>query len=383
VARKKEELGRKLALISTTGSAASGDGGCDVEAAAAQARELRRQFFDEGRVAGLLELTLRCLLRLGSRELRTWAEDPEEFFISQEGMREQDTIKTAAEGLYLGLLDWAPQLVAAKLTSLLNDLPSQLAAAAVEAAGATKSEDIFLWDGVYLCAGLNTAVLSEYLDLSQWVGAVGGPLLNQLLSDPRAGALQPLSALPPTASSAGAIASTAAHLQGQQVLRARFLWLLGCLSYGFRFEVVEQLVTLLLAVFEGQASSDVVVLMNAITAMQCVLCIEGFSAKAAFGTEAIVRLVGALCNLAAQRLQESDTRARVVDLIANIVDSVGARQLKQEPALLTALITHLTQLWTAADPNSPVRVSVIEVSSSLRLLFIPFTYLVLLHCLID
>jgi hypothetical protein len=353
------ELERKI-LGAAAGNAATTASAFDAEAAAAHARMIRGQFFTNERTSAFLDLLLLRLLRYGTRELASWAEEPEIFFEAQENHREQDTIKTAAEGFYLSLLSWAPELVAARMASLLCDLQRQLTAVALPSydvqdpahfdAAMRRNEEIFFWDGVYLCAGLNSAVLMEYLDASQWIAVTAGPLMHHLLSGTVAGAL-----LPPTQRVADTVGGG-----GQQILRARFLWLLGCLSYQFDPAVLTQLVQLLLSVFEAQEDSDSVVLMNAITAMQCVLCVEGVSANTILGTEAIVRLVGALCTFAGQKLQESETRKRVVDLIGGIIDSVGSRKLKQQPDLLSALIVHLTQLWTTSDVNSPLRVSIIE-----------------------
>ena len=49
-------------------------------------------------------LTVRMLLD-------EWSENPEQFFAAQESLKEQDTLKTASEGLFLGLLEFAPELV--------------------------------------------------------------------------------------------------------------------------------------------------------------------------------------------------------------------------------------------------------------------------------
>ena len=40
-----------------------------------------------------------------------WSENPEQFFAAQESLKEQDTLKTASEGLFLGLLEFASELV--------------------------------------------------------------------------------------------------------------------------------------------------------------------------------------------------------------------------------------------------------------------------------
>lgn len=46
----------------------------------------------------------------------------------QLGLTESDTVKTAAEGLYLGLLDIQPAMVGGTLSGHLNNLPRQVAA---------------------------------------------------------------------------------------------------------------------------------------------------------------------------------------------------------------------------------------------------------------
>ena len=44
------------------------------------------------------------------------------------GLTESDTVKTASEGLYLGLLDIQPAIVGGTLAGHLNNLPRQVAA---------------------------------------------------------------------------------------------------------------------------------------------------------------------------------------------------------------------------------------------------------------
>ena len=44
------------------------------------------------------------------------------------GLTESDTVKTASEGLYLGLLDIQPVTVGGILSGYLNNLPRQVAA---------------------------------------------------------------------------------------------------------------------------------------------------------------------------------------------------------------------------------------------------------------
>jgi hypothetical protein len=105
-------------------------------------------------------------------------------------------------------LDTSPILVAGVIVTFLNDINRQSSAISASIGSndnGTTDQEVSFWNNVYLCAGLTPVKVGEYLDISRWVTEAAGPLINNLLSHPKAGALQ----------------------SGQQLLRSRLIWLLG------------------------------------------------------------------------------------------------------------------------------------------------------------
>jgi hypothetical protein len=68
---------------------------------AVTAYEIRQQFFNDEKTSQILQLLLNDCLMFSDTELREWKDGGEAFIVAQEGMSEGDTVKTAAEGLYL------------------------------------------------------------------------------------------------------------------------------------------------------------------------------------------------------------------------------------------------------------------------------------------
>ena len=357
VAKRKEKLQLRMSMAAAAGAGA-GAGGArsgasqgpgaddDVESAAGLARTVKDAFFSPARVAELVLLLLRRGLSHSATELGSWVENPEQFFAHLESLREQDTLKAACEGLFLGLLDCSPELVGRDIIgSLLHDARRQSAAIAASVENpAGNTEEMCFWANVYLCVGLGPATLGQYTDMSAWVVAVAGPLLGQLLAHPRAGAV--------------------VH-DGQvaQLLRARVVWMLGILSYTLEPPVKVQMFHLLLSMLDVQASgSDTVVLMQAIGALTQLLAMDGFDPGALLDTSSVVQLVSALCAVTAHHLEEEDTKERAVNLVITVLDGCGRRLVAREPALLSALTTHLSMIWENSSLSSPLRVTIIVVS---------------------
>jgi Importin-beta N-terminal domain len=340
VAKRKQKLEFRIGGGSTPHTGESDDG---AEVASELARKIRGNFFSEERITNLLQLLLERCLSYSHSELLEWQEDPEQFFVAQEGLREDDTLKTACEGLYLGLLDASPDLVAGIIAKLLNDVPRQLACIA-SSNGAISNEVVF-WGNVYLCAGLNPATLGRYLDIPVWVSSAAAAIVSHLLQT-----------------------SNSADDNCPQLLRAKSLWLLGMFAYRLEPAVLVQIVNLLLSVLESQ-TVDVVVVLGTIASLGQIFAVDGFAASANLDSQTIMRLVGALCSLTSQRLEEEESRERAIALVGEIlrlseglVTGTGDGTNVQ---LLQALVAHFSCLWESSKPSSPLRVTITDTMTLL------------------
>ena len=85
------------------------------------------------------------------------------------------------------------------------------------------------------------------MDIPGWVVNIAGTLLNQLLANPRAGALCLDQCNNNNGSSAG---SADGESISQQLLRARLTWLLGMVSYTLEPPVLVQMFQLLLSMLD-------------------------------------------------------------------------------------------------------------------------------------
>jgi len=306
----------------------------DPSQALAAARSARDAFFQGDTATSLLDLTLRHFLPYGRADLAEWDCDPEQFYSQSQAQQEDDTVRSAAEGLVLGLLSSAScgDIVTKCLVQLLNDVAAQAAAAKVGAPDA----DVVVWDSVFLCAGLGAYSVGQLIDATAWLRSILGPLWGQLLSDAKAGALR----------------------SGPQVLRHRLLWLLRCWFYQFDAACHADLLGLAASVLSPSNCSDIVVSMEACLLVEtaldtCVLKPEAIG-------PVLVQLVQALVSLAS-RLTEPDLQATVVGVIAKLVQCMG---YAIKP-LVPVLVHQFSLLWQQSDSSSPLKPTILDALTEL------------------
>jgi hypothetical protein len=289
------------------------------------------QFFVDEVMTSLLSMLLNKLLHLNKLEISEWENDPERLIISQSGLIEEDSVKCAAEGLYCGLMDKAPELITQILITFIQDINRQLEASQVGCSG----DEVMFWDSVYLCMGLFPYYFLEKINPTEWLTNAAGPMLNNLLSH----------------RAAGAIACDRSYIQ---LLRSRLIWLIGCWSYKFEGGVLPQVLSMLVSICEESSGSDVVTMMNAVDTISSILDTEFFDA--AMLIPVLVRLIEALCFLTLNGLSEGDCMSTVIDLVRKLINIMGVN-LKP---LLSPLSHHLGVLWNGSDSNSLLRNSILD-----------------------
>ena len=212
--RTRERARDKLSSLLAGGSGSAIDDEAVAAAAnyaASQGAAAKRAFFSPDRMAALLDLLLCRLLRYSPSELEEWDTSPELFSTAQEEMLEKDSVKCAGEGLVAAMIDESVSPCAAevqmRLVAHLQNVPLL-----IEAVQPGAPEDtVFFWDAVFLCTGLGSYTLGSRINADEWLAKVLGPLLPALFASPACGALH----------------------GGQQLLRARLLWLIKSWLYLF------------------------------------------------------------------------------------------------------------------------------------------------------
>lgn len=319
VTSKPKAIARKLNSNSRTSPE-------EDSAASKQGHAIRQSFFDESRVDGLLGLLLQHVLYPSARELRGWAEDPEEYFGAQEGLSGEDSARAAGEGLFLALLDHSSEAVATHLVAVLRDSERQLKLPRLSGqAGAAETR---LWSNVYLCCGLGVYKLGPRIDATDWFRRVVGPLVS-------------------------ALTAAAGASDEPQVLLFRLVWLCSCWAHAVDPALMPPVVDLFIAILAEDSSCDAAVLLQTIDTLGNLLANQTLSS--ALLLERFIRLVEVLCPLASS-LNESEGKSKVIELLSALMAALGSHLRP----LLVPLALHLQSLWIGSDPSSPVKLSLVQ-----------------------
>lgn len=136
--------------------------------------------------------------------------------------------------------------------------------------------------------------------------------------------------------------------------------IIGIISYQLNPVVLAQIVPVLLSVLESP-DSDLVVVMTTVSSLGLILQVDGFLRSKVLTPPDIVRTVSALCLLTTKRLEEEDTKERVITVIRDLLGSLGM-SFFSDMEVFSALTYHLTALWGSSDPTSRLRLAIIEVT---------------------
>lgn len=123
--------------------------------------------------------------------------------------------------------------------------------------------------------------------------------------------------------------------------------------------MLAQIVPVLLSVLESP-DSDLVVVMTAVSSLGLILAVTGFLESKLLAAPDIVRVVSVLCVVTTKRLEEEETRERVITVVKDLLNSLG-KSFFSDMEVFGALTYHLSSLWGCSEPTSPLRVTIIEV----------------------
>lgn len=337
----------------------------------------------------ILLLLIRSLLIWTSRDIKEWVNDPEDLLLSEEGERENDSVRTAAQGLFYGLMDRSPGPTKAALRSIMLQLSQNPCLPIGE--GLSSS---VVWEAVFLAAGLSgdklfphtfqdfsesndgdsnmSPVVRSGISLNppdEWIDTTLLPLIYRLIQ--QHDEVMASGAAPPP-----------------QLILRRLFWLLTCWLYLVPAENSELLTrvlsTLVYAIeprnfsaISAVNSGSVTVFVDLPTALQASSAIQSLVNADVLDINIIVsnfsKITNSLCSLTT-RFEEPELCAKIVSVISDIVSSlcgrnttvasIGALQIR-ESGLILPLSARLYSLWQNSDENSPLRSNLLDVFAKL------------------
>ena len=302
----------------------------DVSSITELARQARDAFFQGPTVTRLMDMCLHFFLPYTPATLQEWNENPEQLFSAFQAQQENDTVRSAAEGLIVGLLTHrsCSTTLTEYLVKYLHDIDAQVR---VSTEGASFN-DILFWEGIFLCAGLGASQIAQHINTSQWLRLILGPMWGQLLSQPQSGSMR----------------------EGQQIMRHRLLWLLRCWFYQFESSCQLELLSLAASVLNPASKSDI------LASMEACLLIETAFYTCSFDKETLapvfIQLVELLV-LQAGRISEPDPQGIIVGVIAKLVQCMGYR-LRH---IAQMLVQQLATLWNQNTSFSPLKPAILSV----------------------
>ena len=294
--------------------------------AAKRGHAARASFFDTSVVNSLMGLLLHHLLYPGRRELEAWVDNPEEFFETQQTLTSTDSVRTAAEGLFLAVLDYSPDAVVDRLLSALLDFDAQL-----QLCGQPSDPMVIFWSSAYLCCGLGVYKLNSRVDASEWFSRVIGPLITSQV----------------------AVVSR----EQPQILLLRCIWLVSCWAHALSPSLMPPLLDLFVTIIGEESCCDAAVKLQTVETLTNMVsndCLssEGFADR-------YMRLIEVLCPLTA-RLTESESRSRTIELVSSLMSSLGS---SLRP-MLAPLANQLQALWFGSESSSPLKLALLQALTS-------------------
>jgi len=143
---------------------------------------MRAHYFSPERVVSITQLLLGYLLCLAPDDLIQWVNEPENFLVSEEQLQPSESLKCAAENLFLSLMDYDPANVSQVLLYYLQSEDLRLL-------NNLSDSKVLFYDAVFLAAGIGSSTLSRYIDPAQWIQMSLGPMISSLFSSPNIGAV--------------------------------------------------------------------------------------------------------------------------------------------------------------------------------------------------
>jgi hypothetical protein len=328
----------------------------------------------------LLLLVLNSLVRLAPADIVRWAEDAEELLLMEEGETESDSVRTAAQGLFYGLIERCRFRCKSAIRRILWQL-SQNARLPI-AEGVTSA---VAWEAVFMCAGLSgdklfphtfqgfsedkdeTAETAVFSNADEFIDSVLLPIIERFV-------LQ---------------AGEAARDDTPHVMLRRLLWLLNCWMYMIPADctdIYSRILNILIFVVAPEASSSALahkggsssaasrrpMQFDLVTALQAASTLQSLFNSDVLDTPALyAHFTGAttaLCRLTS-RFEEPELCAKVIAVLNDVVGAICGRTLVnqagairlREAGFIYPLMMHLLGLWSGSHESSPVRSGVLDV----------------------
>jgi hypothetical protein len=331
-----------------------------------------------GCVDRIMFLLLGALIHPQGRLLEEWFDDPESLLLREEAEREGDSVRTAAQGLFYGIIDRRRPRVKEILRSILFELSQN-----TQLPWCDGVKSSLTWEAVFLCAGLSGDKLfpSSYDDFAEDDGSSGvaasrsalfasaeefihtivAPIIERLIMQ-RLGTSIP-----------GGVAADVVSASPELVLR-RLLWLLTCWMYlipSDNIDLWNRICTCIVVAIEGAASAAGSI--DLVTGMQAALALQSLCNSDAVDIRIIEgifpRAAAALCGLTT-KYDEQELSSKVVSVISDMVAALAGRSSTSsgikstrisEAGMILPLAGHLGQLWESASENSPLRSNILDV----------------------
>lgn len=333
----------------------------------------------------ILILLLKSLLVWTPRDIREWIDDPEDLLLAEEGEKENDSVRTAAQGLFYGLMDRSPGSTKATLRYILAQLQQNANLPIGEGCSST-----VLWESIFLAAGLSGDKLfphsfQEFSDggFASPSGKSEGTLTSP--DDFFDGVLLPL--IHRLIQQHDAIKLSGGAAPPQLLLR-RLFWLFMCWMYLIPTENIElltKMLSILIYAIQPRCSGGI---GSPGVGVICVCCDSSAALQAALALQTLInadlldaaviaanfsQITNSLCALT-ECYSEPELAAKIVSVISDVVSSLCGRNVNvtslgsvqiREKCLVLPLVCRLFRLWQSSDENSPLRSNLLDVFTKL------------------
>ena len=200
------------------------------------------------RLSIMLRIVVTEFMSLTTLDLMKWADDPEEYVLSQESCSTDSNLRATAQDFYLTLAEYDEGAVSREYVSMMKTAQGELDAARSGGGGGV-SEDALVHlckriDGMWTGAGLDTSLLKSCFSYEQWFMQTLVPVITSTVQTAQQQQQQQQQVTTVT---------TSPH---QRILQYRSLWLIGCLTWELPIELHGSIYNSLLQLL---AVNDVVV----------------------------------------------------------------------------------------------------------------------------
>jgi len=288
---------------------------------------VHNQFFTDEALQTILPCIITKYMTVATEELEKWKEDPEEFIKDQE-LDWSDTIKAAAEYLYLAILGTFESRIAKFVVQFTQNMLH-------ETYGSLDNDRIIIREACYSAVGWASYHLYSEIQFSAWY-------INMLRSE-----------LLPTE----AFALDPRYL----VIRRKCMWVLGRwvekIDDVVRKDILSSLMTILVN------TEDLVMRLTALITLKTIMS-EDINMKAEDFSELLPTFMNMLLQIL-NLVSQEDTKLSLLSLVCVVVEKMDHMIIPY----CDTLVKVLPVLWNSCDDSTMVKTQVISaISKIVRLL---------------